>query len=167
MGQLALLFAGFAVAIGLWVQRGRAMAKVVEEGENEAPVTQCTVSGAQGLYDELRWLRQQLEADRDADPFSDGSRVRAGVAGGGSIGVYVSTGTTDTAGSNQRREHAAQLRHALSTLPLEARKILNARGLEPELSSLPGRAEQPMDHNDAIRMAGEVCRFESALTQAS
>lgn len=153
--------------IGLWVQRNRAMARVVEEGENEVPAAQCTVPGAESLYDELRWLRQQLETDRDPAPFSDGSRVGASLGASGSVGVYVSMGTTDTAGSDQRRAHAAQLRQALATLPLEARQVLSARGVEPELSSLPERAEQPMDHNDAIRMAGEVRRFELSLTRAS
>ncbi len=167
--QLALLFAGLVVVVGLWVQRRRAMAQVMEEGENEAPIAQCTVPGAESLYDELRWLRQQLEADRDPAAFKDGTTIGAGLGVGGSasVGIHVSTGTTDTAGSDQRRAHAVQLRHALSILPLEARKTLSARGIEPQLSSLPERAEQPMDHNDAIRMAGEVRRFELVLTQAS
>lgn len=167
VGQLALLFAGFVVVIGLWARRNRAMARVMEEGENEGPVSPCTVPGAESLYDELRWLRQQLEADDDPAPFGEGARVGASVGASGSVGIYISTATTDTAGADQRRAHAAQLRQALSTLPLEARQALSARGVEPELSSLPERAERSMDRNDAVRMAGEVRRFELALSQAS
>ncbi len=174
MGEPILLIVIIGVAIGLWVRRSRAMAHVVAEGEAEMLAAQCTLPGAAGLYDELRWLRHQLEADREVVPFSDGTldghgmRMNMGVFSGGQpLAVYTSSRSNDTAGSEARKQHAAQLRQALATLPSQAREALRARGVDPDLGGLPDRADQPMSVEQAATMAAEIRRVEAALTQAA